>query len=140
MASASQLSIKELTPARPLRYGHPQAREGERVDPGPLGRCAEAGFAFGSRGVRANLLAGVTPSEATIVDAAAAMDRVPEPVEVRPRPEGKLAPRARCCDARRAPSRLELSLMLAAAPLLEVQPQRLAVTAAISYDPCRTEG
>jgi integrase len=30
--------------------------------------------------------------------------------------------------------------MLAAAPLLEVQPQRLAVTAAISYDPCRTEG
>jgi hypothetical protein len=30
--------------------------------------------------------------------------------------------------------------MLVAAPLLEVQPQRLAVTAAISYDPCRTEG
>jgi hypothetical protein len=49
MASAGQLRIKELTPARPLRYGHPQAREGERVDPGPLGRCAEAGFARGSR-------------------------------------------------------------------------------------------
>jgi hypothetical protein len=42
MASAGQLSIKELTPARPLRYGHPQAREGERVDPGPLGRGGAA--------------------------------------------------------------------------------------------------
>jgi hypothetical protein len=40
--SAGQLSIKELTPARPLRYGHPQAREGERVDPGPLGRGRRA--------------------------------------------------------------------------------------------------
>jgi len=43
------------------------------MDPGPLGRRAEPGSRkFGSRGVRANLLAGVTPSEAAIVDAAAA--------------------------------------------------------------------
>jgi hypothetical protein len=60
-------------PAQPFRHGHSQAREGERVDPGTLGRRAEPGSRkFGSRGVRANLLAGVTPSEAAIADAAAA--------------------------------------------------------------------
>ena len=41
------------------------------MDPGPLGRRAEPGSRkFGSRRVRADLLAGVTPSEAAIVDAA----------------------------------------------------------------------
>jgi hypothetical protein len=38
-------------PAQPLRHGHSQAREGERVDAGPLGRRAEPGSRkFGSRG------------------------------------------------------------------------------------------
>ena len=50
----------------------PSARS-ERVDAGPLGRGAKLGARkFDLRGVRANLLAGVTPSEAVIVDAAAA--------------------------------------------------------------------
>jgi hypothetical protein len=55
-------------PAQPLRHGHSQAREGERVDPGPLGRRAERVRESLVREVRANLLAGVTPSEAAIVD------------------------------------------------------------------------
>ena len=41
----------DRAPAQPLRHGHSQAREGERVDPGPLGRRAEPGSRkFGSRG------------------------------------------------------------------------------------------
>jgi hypothetical protein len=44
--------------------GHPQAREGERVDSGPLGRRAEVDSRKFVREVRANLLAGVMPSEA----------------------------------------------------------------------------
>jgi hypothetical protein len=41
----------DRAPGQPLRHGHTQAREGERVDPGPLGRCAEPGSRkFGSRG------------------------------------------------------------------------------------------
>ena len=48
-------------------------REGERVDPGPLAPRAEpVRESLVREGVRANLLAGVTPSEAAIVDAAAA--------------------------------------------------------------------
>jgi hypothetical protein len=31
----------DRAPAQPLRHGHSQAREGERVDPGPLWRRAE---------------------------------------------------------------------------------------------------
>jgi hypothetical protein len=45
------------------------------VDRGPLGRRAEPGsrrLSLVREGVRANLLAGVTPCEAAIVDAAAA--------------------------------------------------------------------
>ncbi len=53
----------DRAPAQPPRHGHLQAREGERVDPRPLGRRAERGSRkVGSRGAfRANLLAGVTP-------------------------------------------------------------------------------
>ncbi len=41
----------DRAPAQPLRHGHSQAREGERVDPGPLGRGAEPGSRQpGSRG------------------------------------------------------------------------------------------
>ena len=40
----------DRAPAQPLRHGHSQAREGERVDPGRLGRGAEPGSRkFGSR-------------------------------------------------------------------------------------------
>jgi hypothetical protein len=62
----------DRAPAQPLGHGHSQAREGERVDPGPLGRRAERVRESLVREVRANLLAGVTPSKAAIVDAAAA--------------------------------------------------------------------
>jgi hypothetical protein len=49
----SDLSPWDRAPAQPLRRGRLQAREGERVDPGPLGRGAGPGFAsFGSRGSR----------------------------------------------------------------------------------------
>jgi hypothetical protein len=41
------------------------------VDPGPLGRRAEPGLGKVCEGVPANLIAGVAPSEAAIVDAAA---------------------------------------------------------------------
>jgi hypothetical protein len=62
----------DRAPAQPLSQGHSQAREDQRVDPTSRAPCG-AGFAkVWCEGVRANLLAGVTLSEATIVDAAAA--------------------------------------------------------------------
>jgi hypothetical protein len=47
-------------PAQPLRHGHSQAREGERVDPGPLGRRAERVRESLVREVRANPSANQT--------------------------------------------------------------------------------
>ena len=59
----------DRAPAQPLRRGHSQAR-GRTGGPGTSRARCGAGFASLVREVRANLLAGVTPSEAAIVDAA----------------------------------------------------------------------
>jgi hypothetical protein len=62
----------DRAPAQPLRHGHSQPREGERVDPGPLGRCAEPGSRkFGSRGRSREPARRSNAFEAAIVDAAA---------------------------------------------------------------------
>ena len=54
------------------RYGHSQVREGERVDPGPLGRRAEPGSGkFGSQGGSGEPARGGKAFRGAIVGAAA---------------------------------------------------------------------
>ena len=62
----------DRAPAQPLRHGHSQVREGEQVDPGPLGRRAESGSRkFGLQGGSGEPARGGNAFRGAIVGAAA---------------------------------------------------------------------